>query len=125
MQAAVKDLTVEIEGIKKKGAPVAAEEFLAYLNAREALYEKFIHEVLRPQETFNQSIDEDIRKEGRREWLERVLTEGYFEQLIKKQWYSEAAYALYRMDLICTEANLPLLTGGRCDQIRSWHLYDA
>ena len=84
-----------------------------------------IKEMIRPQESFNKSIDEDIQNEGKRAWLERVLTEGYFEQLIKKQWFSEAAYVLYRMDLICTEANLPLLAGKHCDQIRSWHLYDA
>ena len=83
-----------------------------------------IKEMIRPQESFNKSIDEDIQNEGKRAWLERVLTEGCFEQLIKKQWYSEAAYVLYRMDEICKEANLPLLTGEWCESLRSLHLYN-
>ena len=83
-----------------------------------------IKEMLLPDKTYNKFIDNDIRSEGRLEWLERVLQEGLFDHLFKKQWYSEAAYVLYQMDTICREANLPLLTGEWRAQVRSWHLYD-
>ncbi len=35
-----------------------------------------IKEMLLPGKTYNKFIDNDIRSEGRLEWLERVLQEG-------------------------------------------------
>ena len=57
--AAVQDLTAEIEGIKKKGEPIGAEDFLAYLNAWEAL-----EDLLDNKEDKQKRLDKKIRDAG-------------------------------------------------------------
>lgn len=84
---------------------------------------KVIKEILKPDETYNQYIDEEIRAEGATVWAERVLQEKLMERLIQKEWWSEAAYVLYRLDQICSKAEVPLLTGAYYERIRSWELF--
>ena len=83
-----------------------------------------VQELIRPDETYNQAVDVAIEREGCLHWGIRMLEEKQIERLLQKEWFAEAAYVLHRLDDICREHNIPLITNQEHQWVRSFRLFE-